>query len=55
MNLVYVSFILIVKLKKESKYKKLNLQDATFDEFLNLKKDFNIINSEDALDFIDLD
>ena len=45
----------ILKLKKESKYKKLNLQDATFDEFLNLKKDFNIINSEDALDFIDLD
>jgi len=45
----------ILKLKKESKYKKLNLQYATFNEFLNLKKNFNIINSEDALDFIELD
>ena len=44
----------ILKLKKDFKYKKLDLENATFNEYLNFKKDFNIINSEDALDFIEL-
>ena len=45
----------ILKLKDGFEYKKLDLKDATFDEFLNFKKELNIINSEEALDFIDLD
>tara|TARA_Y100000996_G_C22510245_1_gene638061 strand:- start:344 stop:1051 length:708 start_codon:yes stop_codon:yes gene_type:complete len=45
----------ILKLKNDFEYKKLDLKNATFDEYLNFKKDFNIINSEDALDFIEFE
>mgnify|MGYP001453544129 CR=1 FL=1 len=45
----------ILKLKNDFEYKKLDLKNATFDEYLSFKKDFNIINSEDALDFIEFE
>ena len=44
----------ILKLKNGFEYKKLDLKNATFEEYLKFKKDFNIINSEDALDFIEI-
>lgn len=43
----------ILKLRDKFEYKKMNLKDETFDDFLNHKKNLNIINSEEALDFIE--
>jgi hypothetical protein len=45
----------ILKLKNDFEYKKLDLKNSSFDEYLSFKKDFNIINSEDALDFIEFE
>ena len=43
----------VLKIKEGFEYKNLNLKKATFDDYLNYRKDFKIINSEDALDFIE--